>query len=81
MRFIPLALVIFIVVEFVRNNVLAYVVAALALAVFNPAVSLFSQAAPYYEWNGALLVGLLLAIYLAIFKIGAARITHIPSAE
>lgn len=81
MRFIPLTLVVFIVVEFVRNNVLAYAVAALALAVFNPAVSLFSQTAPYYEWNGALLVGLLLVIYLAISRMGAARIAHIPGAK
>jgi membrane protease YdiL (CAAX protease family) len=68
MRFIPLALVVIIVAVFFRNNVLAYPVAALALTVLNPAVSLFSQTAPYYKWNGALLVGLLLVIYVLFLR-------------
>jgi hypothetical protein len=63
MRFIPIALLIFLVYAFFRNNVLAYLSAAVVLTVFNPAVSLFSQTAAYFKWNGALLVGLLLIIY------------------
>jgi membrane protease YdiL (CAAX protease family) len=62
-RFIPMALLIFVVAAFFRNNLLAYVSAAVALTVFNPAVSLFSQTAPYFKWNGALLAGLLFLLY------------------
>ena len=47
-----------IVHAFFRDNVLAYLAAALCLEVAEPVVALLSQPQAFFRWNGAALVGL-----------------------
>lgn len=47
---------------FFRDNVLAYAAAAFCLSVAQPLVSLLSEPASFYRWNGALLAALTLMV-------------------
>lgn len=57
-RFVSLAVIIGIVALFFRDNFLAYLAAAFCSSVVDPLISLFSEPARFYQWNGLLLVAL-----------------------
>lgn len=62
-HFVVLAALVAMFALFLRSNILAYLAAVLCLNVAEPIVSLFSQPASFYRWNGlalALLCGALL---------------------
>ena len=63
MNFVPLAVAVAIVYWFFRDNLLAYLCAAFCLEVVQPLVSLLSQPANFYRWNG-LMLALLALLFL-----------------
>jgi MFS family permease len=63
MSFVPLVAAVAIVFWFFRSNLLAYLGAAFCLQVAQPLVSLLSQQAGFYRWNG-LLLALLAFLFL-----------------
>jgi hypothetical protein len=63
MNLVPLAVAVAIVVWFFRDNLLAYLCAAFCLEVAQPLVSLLSQPAGFYRWNG-LMLALLAVLFL-----------------
>jgi len=62
MRFIPASITLLIVIAFFRDNVLAYVSAAVSLLVFNSLTALIREPNAFFRWNGVLLLALLLAV-------------------
>ena len=58
MGLVSLVAVVGIVYAFFRDNVLAYLAAALCLQVAEPVVALLSQPPVFFRWNGAALVAL-----------------------
>jgi membrane protease YdiL (CAAX protease family) len=59
MQLVTLAVMAAVVIFFFRDNVLAYVGAALLLLAVEPAADLIRQPQPFYRWNGLLLAALL----------------------
>jgi hypothetical protein len=62
LRFVPVALAVFVIAVFFRDNVAAYAGAALVAAMLNPTVAFFTQHAAFYKWNGILVVALLIPV-------------------
>jgi hypothetical protein len=62
MGFLSLLVTLAIIALFFRDNALAYLLAPFCLAIANPLVSLFSQAAKFFLWNGLLLAALALTV-------------------
>ena len=58
MGLVSLVAVVGIVYAFFRDNVLAYLAAALCLEVAEPVVALLSQPPAFFRWNGTALVAL-----------------------
>jgi membrane protease YdiL (CAAX protease family) len=71
MSFVPLAVGAAIVFWFFRNNLLAYFAAVFCLEVGADLLSLLSQHAAFYRWNG-LLLGVLVFLFL-IWLLSAGR--------
>jgi membrane protease YdiL (CAAX protease family) len=51
-----------LVALFFRDNALAYLAAAFCVPLLSAVVSLLTQPAPYFRWNGALLLALILPV-------------------
>ncbi len=61
MGFVGLAVGLLLVSTFFRDNVLAYVAAMMCVPLVEPLISLLSQPAGFYRWNG-----MLLAVFFAV---------------
>jgi hypothetical protein len=60
--FVGVVIGVCLVALFFRDNVLAYVAAAFCAPLLSAVVSLLTQPAPYFRWNGALLLALILPV-------------------
>jgi hypothetical protein len=70
MSFVPLAVAVAIFFWFFRNNLLAYLSAAFCLQVAQPLVSLLSQQAAFYRYNGLLLAVLAFLLLVWLLLVG-----------
>ncbi len=62
-----------IVAFFFRDNILAYIAAAFCAPAISPLISLFSDPAPYYRWNGVAFAVLVAAVLAWLFLPQAGR--------
>ena len=62
MNLLALAVTAAVLIYFFRDNLLAYVGAALVLPVIQSAVDLFRQPLGFYRWNGLILTALMVIV-------------------